>query len=616
MTFPILVRQNEGLQRIPNPQDFALEDAVNDIFDRSIHFRDFVEEVYYADEYDNDADEYDNEYDKRGEGSRVLDYARKIIEHPETDTGAIKSRQEILQSFMAHPNLVKLVLDKTISRTPEYKNSWEWRFDDRVERGTAYLDFVTQLSAELSETGNQELEAFRNYVENLVTEGERLESLREVLGDIQKPGKLELKTEFLGKLNYFDKKETDWDMNRANINGTFDSGREQSATDKQDRWSNSGLNIPYTTLFANAVQQVKSKGGKNLVSWETPAELEVSVDEEKGAVTGKATYHKLDLVGTLLSFRKKTKPVVTQLEFGEGEITANTFSRAMKYLKSEQYSEFLAGYNHDIKEFANAVVELRYFAIAADHFKQLKEQGVHTTMPAMVEADNRKMSARNLIEPNLVRKANLGDIVANDVDAEISANLYVITGPNNNGKTTYMNSLGIAQAMGQAGLMVLAQDATISPRDNIFTHYIRPGDLVAGESRYAHELSRIKEIMKRATGNSLILMDEPCSGTSPEDARQEADAVVRTIGELGATAYVATHFHNLIDTATELPYGRNLHCVTKVDGDDLVYTYKIRKGSSHHSNGMYLARKMSADRNGLTSILTERTEKEGLELRQ
>ena len=610
MAFPRLIRQSEGLQRIPNPQDFALEDAVNDIFDRSIHFRDFVEEGYYA-------DEYDDEYDERDDGSRVLDYARKIIEHPETDTGAIKSRQEILQSFMAHPNLVKLVLNKIISRTPKYSDSWEWRFDDGVERGTAYLDFVTQLSAELPESSNQELETFRNYIGNLVTEGERLEALRESFGDIQKPGKLELKTEFLGKPNYFDKKKTDWDMERATINGIFDSGKEQSTSDRQDRWNNSGLNIPYTTLFSNAVQQVKSKGRRDLVSSETPAKLEVSVDGEKGAVTGKATYHKLDLVGTLISFRKKTKPVVTQLEFGGGEITTNTFSRAMKYLKSEQYSEFLAGYNHDIKEFADAVVELRYLGIAADHFNQLQEQGVQTTMPAIVEADNRRMSARNLIEPNLVRKANLGDIVANDVDAENSANLYVITGPNNNGKTTYMNALGIAQAMGQAGLMVLAQDATISPRDNVFTHYIRPGDLVAGESRYAHELSRIKEIMKRATGNSLILMDEPCSGTSPEDAKQEADAVVRTIGDLGATAYVATHFHNLIDnTATELPYGRNLHCVTNVDGDDLVYTYKIREGSSNQSNGMYLARKMGVDRTGLTSILTERAEKEGLKLRQ
>jgi DNA mismatch repair protein MutS len=226
------------------------------------------------------------------------------------------------------------------------------------------------------------------------------------------------------------------------------------------------------------------------------------------------------------------------------------------------------------------------------------------------------MSIKNLIEPNLLRKTSLGDIVANDVNAETSENLYVITGPNNNGKTTYINALGIAQAMGQAGLMVLAQKATISPRDNIFTHYIRPGDLIAGESRYAHELSRIKEIIKRATGNSLILMDEPCSGTSPEDAKQEADAVVRTIGRLGGTAYIATHFHNLIDTATELPHGRNLHCVTNVNGDDLVYTYRIKEGSSNQSNGMYLARKMGADIKGLQNILKERTKKEGLKLRQ
>lgn len=615
MAFPRLVRQSEGLQRIPHPKDFGLEDVIHAIFGHSVNkFRDFTEEGYHTALCD----------DKETEGSSVLDYARNIIEHPETDIHAIKSRQEILESFMAHPQLVTVVLNKRIRRHPEYQQSFNWendtwgqRFNDVVERGTSYLDFVSQLSAELPESDNPELKTFKDYVHTLLAEGERIEALRVALEDIQKPGRVEVKTVFLGKCNYFYGNKIDWTMENPTVCGIFASGKEQTIIDNiRDRWSRIFLGIPYDSLFAHAAHQIKSEGGRDLVSWQTPVELEVSVDEERGTVEGKATYQTLDLVGTVLSFKKKTKPVVTQINFGTGNVSARIFSTAMTYLKYQEYSTFLARYNKDIKEFAKAVVELRYIAIAAEYFTRLREQGVPVTMPVLVASDDNRMTVKDLIEPNLLREKNLRDIVANDVNAETAGNLYVITGPNNNGKTTYMNAVGIAQAMGQAGLMVFAQEATISPRDNVYTHYIRPGDLVVGESRYAHELSRIKEIMERATGNSLILMDELCSGTSPEDARQEVDAVIRTIGELGATAYVATHFHTVTETATELPYGRNLHCVTRGDGDDVAYTFRIQEGASQQSIGMYLARKMGADRSGLHTLLTERVEKEGLQLRK
>jgi len=611
MAFPTLVKQSEGLKKIPNPKDFALEDVVTGMFNSSIEgFRDFVEEGYYP-------NKYDDEYDKRDDGSRVLDYARKITEHPETDTATIKSRQEILQTFMAHPNLTNLVLNKTIRKSLRYGHEWLDEFDIRIERGREFLSYVTELAQNLPESKNPELEGFRTYVNTLVTEGGRIRDLSSILEDIKKNGKLTVKTKFLGKKRVYNKNKIDYEMNTAEVEGTLASGIQKTTSDREDWLRPSELDIPYQKLFSTIVQQVKEKGGRNLVLWETPAEVKIEVDQERETVTGKATYYKLNLLGTLFSFRKKIKPVETDLEFkAEDDVYSASFSKAMRSLKSLVYSDSLAEYDTDIREFGNAVVELRYLAIAADYFNQLREQGVQTTMPTIVEAGDRKMSVRNLVEPNLVRKINLGDIVANDISAEVSKNLYIITGPNNNGKTTYMNALGIAQAMGQAGMMILGKEATISPRDNIFTHYIRPGDLVAGESRYAHELSRIKGITKRATGNSLILLDEPCSGTSPKDARQEADAVVRTAGDLGATTYVTTHFHNLINTAKELPYGRNLHCVAKGDGKDLVYTYKITEGGSIQSNGEYLARKMGADRVGLRKVLTERVEKEGLQLRE
>ena len=178
-----------------------------------------------------------------------------------------------------------------------------------------------------------------------------------------------------------------------------------------------------------------------------------------------------------------------------------------------------------------------------------------------------------------------------------------------------MNAVGIAQAMSQAGMPVFAQDAEMSPKDNIHTHYIRPGDLVAGESRYAHELSRIINIFEQATRHSLVLFDESCTGTSSKDGSHEAGVIFRVLGKLGATGYAATHFHDQIDIAEELPFAKNLCCVTNGKGDDLEYTYKIVGGSSRQSNGMHLARTMGADEAGLTRILTERVQSENLQVR-
>ena len=590
MAFPKIIPQSKELQRIPNPDDFALDSVVNTIFSGTIdRFRDFVEE------------------------GRVLDYARNIVFHPETDSAKIESRQEMLTAFMNSPELIKLIQDTTIEGTPHYRGNWIWRFDYRLKRAEDLVDYVTGLAKKLPETENPQLESFRKYIIELANEGERLQSLRAALTDIEKAGTLDLKIEFCCRWYGYE-------LGRASIEGTLSSGKKRSISDNTSLYmSPSKFEIPYETLLLEAVQQVKAKGGRNLLARQTPVELEIHVDQETGTVTGKATYHKLDFFGTIFSFKKKTKAVETDLEFNPEKITAGNFTYAMRYLKSKEYFDFLEDFDTDIGEFAKAVVELRYLAAVADYFNGLKEQGVQITMPKIAPTDSKTTEATNLIEPNLIGKVELGDIVANDVQANGDDNLYVITGPNNNGKTTYMNALGIAQAMSQAGMMVLAQDARMSPKDNIFTHYIRPGDLVVGESRYAHELSRIMGIMKRATGDSLVLMDEPCSGTSPEDGKQEADGIFKTVGKLGATGYVTTHFHNLIDTANGLPFAGNLHCVVRNENHngngDLVYTFKIADGSSNQSNGIYLARKMGADEEGLAGILTERAQKENLKLR-
>jgi DNA mismatch repair ATPase MutS len=614
MAYPKIIAQSKKLQRIPNPSDFALDSVVDNIFSGTVYrFRDFVEEGYYKAADDDD-------YDERDDGSRVLDNARNIVLHLETNPEKILSRQEILSAFMDSSDLIKLVQETTIERKSN-NDYWLSDFNKLVERAEGLVNYLSELTVKIPSTENTQLEAFRKYVSKLSSKNKRIQSLKTVLKDIKEDGNLKITWGFLARKDYWNSDIIKYDLKGyPDILGKLSSGKEVNAYDVLDSgWCNKltgGFKIPYDSLCAEAVQQVKNNRGKNLVRFETPTDLEINADQKTGLVTGKATYHKFDFFGSISSFKMKTKPVETYWLFDSKKVNKDIFTDSMTYLKNKEYSNFLENFDTELKDLAGAVVELRYLATAANYFNELKEKGVQTAVPKIASTDSKIMNITNLIDPNLVEKTAFGDIVANDVLAGADKNLYVITGPNNNGKTTYMNAIGVAQAMFQAGLNVLAQSAEMSPKDNIFTHYIRPGDLVSGESRYAHELSRIKEIFKKATGYSLFLMDESFSGTAPDDAKVEADAVVRKIGRLGSTGFVATHFHNLIDSANGLSYAQNIHCVANKNEDELVYTYKIAEGSSTQSNGIYLARKMGADEDGLDAILDERVQKEHLKLRE
>jgi len=588
MEFPNLVRWSEGLQEIKYPEDFSLDHVVDAIFNKGFGNVD----------------------------SKASMLARNIILHPETDMDAIRSRQEILQYFMDHKDLTETVLKNGISERGDCLGTQLDHFFLKADTAASYLLVLLNLSSkfqELPNTDNPELESLRNTIIN-VAKSKETRDIFKVLDDIHKPHKLYLQIPEFCKRAY---PEDGYKKSQPSIKIVFDSGAKYEGYDlvSLDTANSSLLNIRYSGFFDSTIDQL-NKPGKDKFNFWKPIKLELYVDEEKGTIKGKASQRKVDLGKTIRSFRIKTRTVEAELDFNPDTfIIKSEFSRALKWLTAVKYRHIIQKVDDQINRLSSALVELKYFARAADYFIKIQEKNIPVTMPRIVEPDNKEIYIKGLVEPNLLRKTELGDIVANDVSSEASGNVHVITGPNNNGKTTYINAIGIAQAMTQAGLMVFAKEAVISPIDNIFTHYIRPGDLVNGESRYAHELSRIKEILKKATGNSLILMDEPCSGTSPEDGKQESDAVLRTIGELGATTYVTTHFHNLIDTANELPYGRNLCCVAKEEGENLTYTYKIIQGSSKQSNGTHLARKIGADMEGLKSILAERKEKERLVLR-
>lgn len=607
-TFPRLISTSEDLQRIPNPKDFGLDQVIHRIFSGSTdQFRDFVEEDHYLRPGDRG-------YDSRDDGSCVLDFAREVIEHPETNLDCIRSRQQVLEAVMAAQPLLDLVMGAKIPQEKKFSYDHEESiFRNQVERAKAYLNYMERLGETLPE--DPSLAEFKDSVQKQLPK-ERLEELRIALRDIQAPAQLSISTQFVQRRDYY--ATEDYDASDAKIEVTFVSKRKRAANEEPKRhYFGRGLGIHYENIFRQVAVQVKAKTGQDLVRSGKPIDLEVIVNQETDSVTGMAKYKKLNPIKSLRALRWTYDEVVVPIELKSDSIKVDTFSHAIGSLKREEYRLFVESFGSDIAEFRQPVVELRYLALAANYFNQLREKGVPTAIPKLSDPESQTLTLKGMIEPSLLDKRSLGEIVVNDVQVDRDHTMYVITGPNNNGKTTFMDGTGIAVAMAQAGLRVVAREAIVSPKDNILTHYLSPGDLAAGESRFARELLRAKQLVKRATNYTMVLMDEPGSGTSYVDGMRWLDETVQVLWELSPTTFISTHFHNLIDTAERLPGMGNLYCVTKDSKEGgIVYTYKIEPGSSTASNGLLLAQRLEADEQGLRSILMERAGRKEIRLRK
>jgi hypothetical protein len=123
--------------------------------------------------------------------------------------------------------------------------------------------------------------------------------------------------------------------------------------------------------------------------------------------------------------------------------------------------------------------------------------------------------------------------------------IWVLTGPNRGGKTTYTRAVGVAQTLFQAGLHVPASSARMSPVDAIYTHFPARDDARPGQGRLDAEAERLASIFRGATPHSLILLNEALAGTSALEALDLARGVVRALRLLGARAIYVTHLHEL-----------------------------------------------------------------------
>ena len=184
--------------------------------------------------------------------------------------------------------------------------------------------------------------------------------------------------------------------------------------------------------------------------------------------------------------------------------------------------------------------------------------------------------------------------VANDTYLDNGKNrISIITGPNMAGKSTYMRQTALIVLMAQIGSFVPADQANIGICDRIFTRVGASDDLASGQSTFMVEMTEVANILRNATRNSLLILDEIGRGTSTFDGMSIAWAVVEHISNtklLGAKTLFATHYHELTELEGIIS-GVNNYCIAvKEQGDDIVFLRKIIKGGADKSYGIQVAK--------------------------
>ncbi len=184
--------------------------------------------------------------------------------------------------------------------------------------------------------------------------------------------------------------------------------------------------------------------------------------------------------------------------------------------------------------------------------------------------------------------------IANDTFLDNADNrVSIITGPNMAGKSTYMRQTALIVLMAQIGSFVPASSADIGIVDRIFTRVGASDDLASGQSTFMVEMTEVANILRNATKDSLIILDEIGRGTSTFDGLSIAWAVVEHIADrkiLGAKTLFATHYHELTELEGTLE-GVNNYCIAvKEKGDDIVFLRKIVRGGADKSYGIQVAR--------------------------
>ncbi|MBR6392461.1 MAG: DNA mismatch repair protein MutS [Eubacterium sp.] len=338
-------------------------------------------------------------------------------------------------------------------------------------------------------------------------------------------------------------------------------------------------------------------GGTNIL-----AEIEAREKERTGIPKLRVSYNKvfgyfIEVTNSYLDLvpedyiRKQTLTNCERFITGELKELEGKVLGAKERLIALEYEAFcsirtqISGEVERIQKTAKAIAALDCLASLAETAYVNNYCAPHITNDGIIDIKDGRHPVVEALLDN-------GVFVPNDAKLDTGENrCSIITGPNMAGKSTYMRQIALITLLAQIGSFVPARSASIGVVDAIFTRVGASDDLASGQSTFMVEMNEVSSIIKNATKNSLIILDEIGRGTSTFDGMSIARAVLEyVVKKLGAKTLFATHYHELTAMEGLLDGVKNYSIAVKKKGDDITFLRRIVRGGADQSFGIEVAK--------------------------
>lgn len=269
----------------------------------------------------------------------------------------------------------------------------------------------------------------------------------------------------------------------------------------------------------------------------------------------------------------------------------------------------------DVKKYIPALQKLAKQIASLDvltNFATVSEQNNYVR-PSFA-TDKQEINVVNGRHPVVEQVMAAGSYIPNDIKMDQDTDIFLITGPNMSGKSTYMRQMALIAIMAQIGCFVPADSATLPIFDQIFTRIGAADDLISGQSTFMVEMSEANDALQHATKRSLVLFDEIGRGTATYDGMALAGAIVKYLHDkVGAKTLFATHYHELTDLDQTLKHLKNIHVGATEENGKLIFLHKILPGPADQSYGIHVAQLAGLPHKVLREATTmlKRLEKQG-----
>lgn len=485
---------------------------------------------------------------KTSMGARRL---KQWIDRPLINKERIEERLSIVESFMNH-FIERDTLRGYLNQVYDIE-----RLVGRVSYGNVNARDLIQLKHSISEIPNIKslLESMNDVASNQFSSLEPLEDLLQVLEDslIEEPP-ISIKDGGLFKQGF--SKQLD-EYLEASKNGK--DWLAQLQAKERERTGIKSLKISFNKVFGYFIEITRA----NLQGFEP----------------SKFGYHRKQTLSNAERFitdeLKEKEDIILGAEDKAVDLEYQLFVRLREHIKT---------YTERLQKQAKIISELdclQSFAEIAQKYNYVKPEF----------SDNKTLSLENSRHPVVERVMDYNDYVPNDCKLDKDNFIYLITGPNMSGKSTYMRQVAIISIMAQMGAYVPCNKAELPIFDQIFTRIGAADDLVSGKSTFMVEMLEAQKALTYATEDSLIIFDEIGRGTSTYDGLALAQAMIEYVAQTShAKTLFSTHYHELTTLDQELPSLKNVHVAADEYQGELIFLHKVKDGAVDDSYGIQVAK--------------------------